>query len=290
MSCTPDVHLKQGDTGPDEIACGPANRHYEPFAVPSTAAGERDLLEAEKFDCIVVRLPSMRMVVKVSTARSCQSSADLSTETLGSFSNVERLVQIQASRQQLLRCIVRLSSMGGNCDECAYAEKICDPLLLRMSRVIKVGDLHAIQSDAMKLAIITHLLSDDELKTAQDSDRSGNSGLPKWRLKRVVEYIDTHLEGTITLRHMAEASGLSRMHFAAQFRIATGLRPHEFVMRRRVEGAQSLMIGSEDTLADIALAMGFKSQAYFTTVFSSLTGETPHRWRRRNKVEELGQS
>jgi len=69
------------------------------------------------------------------------------------------------------------------------------------------------------------------------------------------------------------------MHFAAQFRAATGLRPHEFVLRRRIERAQSLLLQSRLTSLDIALSTGFRSQAHFTTVFKRLVGETPARWR-----------
>jgi transcriptional regulator GlxA family with amidase domain len=105
------------------------------------------------------------------------------------------------------------------------------------------------------------------------------SGLVRWRLKRVLEFIEANLAEPIRLPDLARAAGLSRMHFAAQFRIATGLRPHEYVVRRRIERAQELARDTALPLAQIALAAGFQTQAHFTTVFKEHVHDTPGRWR-----------
>jgi len=106
--------------------------------------------------------------------------------------------------------------------------------------------------------------------------------LQKWRLKRVVDYIETHMPSRITLCDLAAVAGLSRMHFASQFRVATGLRPHEFLLRRRVRRAEELMRGTTMTIVEIALAVGFQTQAHFTTVFKRFARCTPRRWRSIN--------
>jgi AraC family transcriptional regulator len=103
--------------------------------------------------------------------------------------------------------------------------------------------------------------------------------LQKWRMKRVIEFVDAHLGQRITLHTMAAAAGLTRMHFAAQFRTASGLRPHEYLLRRRVDRACELLRDSQLPLVEIALSVGFQTQAHFTTVFRRFTGETPSRWR-----------
>ncbi|MFG1376177.1 helix-turn-helix domain-containing protein [Xanthobacter autotrophicus] len=110
------------------------------------------------------------------------------------------------------------------------------------------------------------------------------SGLVAWRLKRVTAFIEAHLAEPVSLTEMAEAAGLSRMHFAAQFRLATGLRPHQFLLKRRIERAQDLLRDTRDPLVQIALAAGFQTQAHFTTVFRRFAGDTPYQWRRANAV------
>jgi len=103
--------------------------------------------------------------------------------------------------------------------------------------------------------------------------------LQSWRLKRVLKYVDENLTAKITLQNLAAVAGLSRMHFAAQFRAATGVRPHEYLLRRRIERAQELLKQTGVTLVDIALTVGFQSQAHFTTVFKRFVGDTPYQWR-----------
>jgi len=105
------------------------------------------------------------------------------------------------------------------------------------------------------------------------------TGLPHWKLKRAIDYIEAHLATSISLEDVANAAGLTRMHFAAQFRATTGVRPHDYLMKRRVERAQELLVGEKMTLVDVAQRVGFQSQSHFTTVFRRFVGATPKVWR-----------
>jgi AraC-like DNA-binding protein len=113
--------------------------------------------------------------------------------------------------------------------------------------------------------------------------RTRRTPLPKWRLRRAFDYIESHLGEPITLPDLAASTGLTRMHFAGQFRAATGVRPHEYLVSRRIARARELLATSKETLVDVALSVGFQNQAHFTTVFKRVVGETPSRWRRENR-------
>ena len=91
--------------------------------------------------------------------------------------------------------------------------------------------------------------------------------------------IESNADNPITLADLAREAGLSRMHFAAQFRKATGLRPHQYLLQRRVEKAKTLLATSSAPIAEVALSVGFSSQSHFTGVFKRLTNHTPLRWR-----------
>jgi len=108
---------------------------------------------------------------------------------------------------------------------------------------------------------------------------SRRTTLPNWRLQRVDSYVKSHLSESITLAEMANAAGLSPMHFAAQFRAATGYRPHHYVLLCRLDRAKELMTDASRSMLDIALDVGFHTQAHFTTVFKRLSGKTPGAWR-----------
>jgi AraC-like DNA-binding protein len=109
--------------------------------------------------------------------------------------------------------------------------------------------------------------------------RAKVNALPKWRLRRVEQHIAAHFERSISLSELANVAGLSRMHFAAQFRTATGYRPREYLLNHRIEHAKSLLTTTQRPLAEIALAVGFSTQAHFSTVFKRISGQTPARWR-----------
>jgi transcriptional regulator GlxA family with amidase domain len=86
------------------------------------------------------------------------------------------------------------------------------------------------------------------------------------------------LNRCIDLSDLANAAGLSRMHFAAQFQAATGYRPREYLLHQRIEHAKPLLSKTETPFAEVALAVGFCAQARFSTVFKRITSETPARW------------
>jgi AraC family transcriptional regulator len=145
-------------------------------------------------------------------------------------------------------------------------------------------------ADALRLAMAIRLagLRSQAVTPAMRGDFKPKArrvrALQTWRLRRVIEYADNHMLAKISLSDLASVAGLSRMHFASQFRAATGLRPHEFLLRRRVRRAEELLRDSPMAIAEIALAVGFQTQAHFTTVFKKIVGFTPRQWRVVNRM------
>ncbi len=109
--------------------------------------------------------------------------------------------------------------------------------------------------------------------------------LQKWRLRRVLEYIEAHVDQRILLAKLAQVAGLSRMYFAARFRAATGCSPHEYVVRRRIELAKEMLATSCEPIVSVALSLGFQTQSHFTTVFGRTVGLTPRQWRERHSSD-----
>jgi AraC-like DNA-binding protein len=136
------------------------------------------------------------------------------------------------------------------------------------------GQLYA---DSISIAIVTRLLASAN-RTAT-TERSKGGALARWRLKRAIDFVEARLDKPVSLADMASSAGLTRMHFAAQFRAATGLRPHEYLLRRRIERAQEMLNGTGMSLVDVARSVGFQTQAHFTSVFKRYAGQPPRVWR-----------
>jgi len=110
--------------------------------------------------------------------------------------------------------------------------------------------------------------------------RSRDGALSRAKLRAIFEYVDEHLDASLTLEHLAAVVHLSAYHFARQFKVATGQPPHQYVIARRVERAQQLLRQDHDlSLAEIAAGAGFSDQSHFSHHFKRLTGVTPGRFR-----------
>jgi AraC family transcriptional regulator len=106
-----------------------------------------------------------------------------------------------------------------------------------------------------------------------------DGALPRGRLRAVVEYIEEHLDACPTLEQMAAVARLNSCHFARQFKAATGLPPHQYVIMRRVERARQLLqAGADLSLAEVAAHAGFSDQSQFCRHFKRLVGVTPRQF------------
>ena len=104
-------------------------------------------------------------------------------------------------------------------------------------------------------------------------------GLAPYQLRRVIEYIHAEFTRDISLFEMAQVAGLSTQYFAVMFRKSAGLAPHQFLLRTRVERAQTLLEQRNLSIHDVAVASGFRTQQHFARVFRDWTRVTPSQYR-----------
>jgi AraC-like DNA-binding protein len=139
---------------------------------------------------------------------------------------------------------------------------------------------------------------DDERGTAEDSlqraaeilremgeadsptQEQSRGGLAPWQVRKVTSYVDANLDCTIRNEDLATIVRLNSSHFSRAFRNTFGEPPHEYVIRRRVERAQGLMLSTSAPLSAIALECGLADQAHLSRLFRRVVGGTPRAWRR----------
>jgi AraC family transcriptional regulator len=100
------------------------------------------------------------------------------------------------------------------------------------------------------------------------------------RFARVRDYIEHNLGEAISLEDLARVAGVSRFHFARQFRRCTGESPMEYLLRTRVERAKMLLRESQARVADISAELGFADQSHFARTFRRLVGMPPSTYAR----------
>lgn len=173
---------------------------------------------------------------------------------------------------------------GRLCDDIhsgAPAQMSLDPVVISLARVLIAATRDGAGSLVEKNVIDILLTRFGQLaKPRGGADPFERVTLPNWRLRRVIQFIDEQLDKAISLADMAAAAGLSPMHFAAQFKAATGMRPHHYLIARRIQHAKHLLHCTQHTVLNVAVAVGFRTQAHFTTVFKQHESVTPARWRK----------
>jgi AraC-like DNA-binding protein len=108
-------------------------------------------------------------------------------------------------------------------------------------------------------------------------------GLSPGAMRRVQEYIDAHLSELIDLGMLARIAGLSLFHFAREFKQSAGVTPHHYLVQRRISSAQKMLVRTELSLSEVALAVGFSDQSHLARHFRHMLGTTPRdfRWSQR---------
>jgi AraC family transcriptional regulator len=105
--------------------------------------------------------------------------------------------------------------------------------------------------------------------------RPRRGGLAPFSLARVREYVAAHLSGSLRLEQLAAVAGLSPFHFSRAFKQSTGLSPHAYVTRCRVEEAKRLLTTSALPLSDVARRTSFRGSGQLATRFRAATGNAP---------------
>jgi AraC family transcriptional regulator len=122
----------------------------------------------------------------------------------------------------------------------------------------------------------------DDSQSAAPPTLSG--GLAPWMVRKVSIHIETHLHSSISSADLAGLAKQSVCHFCRAFRESFNESPHRYVMRRRIERAQGLMLQTNLSLAQIAIECGLADQAHLNRSFRRFVGECPGAWRRARVV------
>jgi AraC-like DNA-binding protein len=132
--------------------------------------------------------------------------------------------------------------------------------------------------DHVALALQAHLLQ--TYATIGLEGPSVRRGLAPWQERRAKELMNASLDKDISVARLASECGLSGSHFARAFRQTTGRPPYRWLLERRVETAQGLLLNSQTSLREIATACGFSDQSHLTRAFTRIVGTSPGAWRR----------
>jgi AraC family transcriptional regulator len=137
----------------------------------------------------------------------------------------------------------------------------------------------AAYADHLARALAARLLRAHSNRIPQPAEPP-QRGLTRTQLARAIEFMDANLAERVGLDDIAGAVGLSPAHFIRQFKLSTGMSPHKYLVRLRLERAKRLLRETDCSIAQIAFDCGFSHQEHMTRFFGQLAGTTPAVFRR----------
>ena len=156
----------------------------------------------------------------------------------------------------------------------AQSDPLIHQLGLQLKQEVESGGLGGrLYADAIANLIAVHLFQN--YATTKPQIKNCNDGLPIYKLKRVKEYIDAHLDKSLGLDELAQVAQMSPSYFSRLFKQSTGFTPHQYLIHRRVKRAKELLRQRQLSIAEVAYHVGFANQGHLNYHFKKFTGVTP---------------
>jgi len=167
--------------------------------------------------------------------------------------------------------------------EILFEPKKSDLLVYQICLALK-ADLDAdgvgngFYADSMATALAAHLLQ--HYSTHKHKLREHENGLSRYKLTQAIEYMSDRLSEKVSLALIATELHMSQYYFCRLFKQSTGMTPHQYLTRQRIERAKQLLKLPELTITWIAQECGFANQSHFAKYFRLRTGVSPQQFRK----------
>jgi AraC family transcriptional regulator len=135
---------------------------------------------------------------------------------------------------------------------------------------------NALLVDGLVMALLGRLATLADRYAKPRPIRSLDKGL----LVQVEDFLQEDLAANPTTQDLADITGMSIDHFGRCFKQSTGQTPHQYVLAKRLERVKQLLEDSQLSLVEVALTVGFASQAHMNKMFKQHFAMTPGTYRK----------
>jgi AraC family transcriptional regulator len=205
--------------------------------------------------------------------------------------HLERRGEVRHLHLYLDPTLVRSVAAGAGLDpekaELVEALGIRDPLIehtaMSLLSELRSGEVGArIYAESLANVLAVNLLrrhSSLARSSVRKLEHESPSGLPGISLRTALDYVGDNLAADLSLAEIAREVGMSPYHFSRMFKLSTGLSPHQYVIRQRIERAKALLKYTDLPVGMVAREVGFASSSHFAQQFRRLVGVSPRSFR-----------
>jgi AraC family transcriptional regulator len=165
----------------------------------------------------------------------------------------------------------------------AIVDPLLEQLAIAVADALRQGTEDGIYIDSIAQMMAVHLARQHSTysKPMRIPPAFATSGAPGWKMRRLLDYIEQHLEGDLSLENMAQVAEISPLYLPRAFKGALGQSPHQYVLSRRIERAKKMLRDTSMPVVDVALACGFSSQSHLAHWFTRHVGVSPAVYRKQ---------
>lgn len=151
-------------------------------------------------------------------------------------------------------------------------------LLVAMTTDLDAGSPGGrLYGESLANALAVYLLGRFAVRRSEPKFFKG--GLPRYRLRRVLEYVGDNLTDDLGISELASLAGMSPHYFCELFKRSTGCPPHRFVLLQRIERAKELLQNPMLSVLEVGMRAGFQNPSHFARMFQRFVGITPSKFR-----------
>ena len=161
----------------------------------------------------------------------------------------------------------------------AQSDPLIQHIALNLKTNLDSNDYDKLYAESLFNTLAMHLLRHYTAANKQSNHKGYYEGLPPYKLKKAIDYINDHLDCSIQLKDIAQLLEISQFYFCHLFKKSMGIAPYKYVIIQRVKKAKQLIKQSKLPLSDIAYECGFSSQSQMTQHFRKYVGVTPKVYR-----------
>lgn len=165
----------------------------------------------------------------------------------------------------------------------AVLDPLLEQLAITIAAALRDGSVEdGVYVDTLAQMMAAHLARYHS-RRSRPIRTQGPKDIAGWKMRRLIEFIEENLDRDLSLEAMAGEIVVSPLYLPRVFKAAFGQSPHQYVLRRRIERARKLLIGTDLPIVDVALSTGFSSQSHLSNWFLRLVGISPAEYRRQGR-------
>ncbi len=157
------------------------------------------------------------------------------------------------------------------------------PVIIITGKLLSYEDVKRL--DAPKVILQTKgLLSEAESVKEIQRVLTSTSSLPQstnMLVKQASAYIQQNYPRSFSLEELSATIGVSKSYLSRIFKIGTGISLWDYLHRFRVQKAKDLLLLTDESITEIAAAIGYEDTSYFSRVFSDIAGCSPRAFRQQ---------